>query len=57
VVRVTVVVKVGGARAVDPEGALADVATLYEEGEDVDAAPPGRVAAVTDTTRKESRGS
>ena len=31
----TVVVKVGGARAVDPEGALSDVATLYEEGEDV----------------------
>jgi acetylglutamate/LysW-gamma-L-alpha-aminoadipate kinase len=30
-----VVVKVGGARAVDPEGALSDVATLYEEGEDV----------------------
>jgi len=26
----TVVVKVGGARAVDPEGALADVASLYE---------------------------
>ncbi|QSG14744.1 acetylglutamate/acetylaminoadipate kinase [Halapricum desulfuricans] len=31
----TVVVKVGGARAVDPEGALADVATLSEAGEDV----------------------
>ena len=31
----TVVVKVGGARAVDPEGALSDVATLYEEGEDI----------------------
>ncbi|WP_158855263.1 acetylglutamate/acetylaminoadipate kinase [Halorhabdus sp. CUG00001] len=31
----TVVVKVGGARAVDPEGALADVATLIEEGEDI----------------------
>lgn len=31
----TVVVKVGGARAVDPEGALADVASLVEGGEDV----------------------
>ncbi|WP_276273378.1 acetylglutamate/acetylaminoadipate kinase [Haloarcula litorea] len=31
----TVVIKVGGARAVDPAGALADVATLVEEGEDV----------------------
>ena len=31
----TVVVKVGGARAVDPEGALADVASLTEHGEQV----------------------
>ncbi|TYT63988.1 acetylglutamate/acetylaminoadipate kinase [Natrialba swarupiae] len=31
----TVVVKIGGARAVDPEGALADVASLIEDGEDV----------------------
>jgi len=31
----TVVIKVGGARAVDPAGALADVASLYEDGEDV----------------------
>jgi acetylglutamate/LysW-gamma-L-alpha-aminoadipate kinase len=31
----TVVIKVGGARAVDPAGALADVATLVEEGEQV----------------------
>ncbi|ELZ18724.1 acetylglutamate/acetylaminoadipate kinase [Natrinema limicola] len=31
----TVVVKIGGARAVDPEGALADVASLVDEGEDV----------------------
>ncbi|AXR83529.1 acetylglutamate/acetylaminoadipate kinase [Natrarchaeobaculum sulfurireducens] len=31
----TVVVKIGGARAVDPEGALADVSNLVEEGEDV----------------------
>jgi len=32
---VTVVVKVGGARAVDPEGALADVASLVADGERV----------------------
>jgi [amino group carrier protein]-L-2-aminoadipate 6-kinase len=31
----TTVVKVGGARAVDPEGALADVASLVEAGEQV----------------------
>ncbi|RKD93779.1 acetylglutamate/acetylaminoadipate kinase [Halopiger aswanensis] len=31
----TVVVKIGGARAVDPEGALADVASLVADGEDV----------------------
>jgi len=31
----TVVVKVGGARAVDPEGALADVAALTDDGEQV----------------------
>jgi len=31
----TTVIKVGGARAVDPAGALADVATLTESGEDV----------------------
>ncbi|WP_435098604.1 acetylglutamate/acetylaminoadipate kinase [Halarchaeum sp. P4] len=31
----TTVVKIGGAKAVDPEGALADVAALTEEGEDV----------------------
>ncbi|WP_247003705.1 acetylglutamate/acetylaminoadipate kinase [Halosolutus gelatinilyticus] len=31
----TVVVKIGGARAVDPEGALADVASLVEKGEDI----------------------
>ncbi len=31
----TVVVKIGGARAVDPEGALSDVAALVAEGEDV----------------------
>jgi acetylglutamate/LysW-gamma-L-alpha-aminoadipate kinase len=31
----TVVIKVGGARAVDPAGALADVASLVDSGEDV----------------------
>ncbi|WP_207586369.1 acetylglutamate/acetylaminoadipate kinase [Halomontanus rarus] len=31
----TTVVKIGGARAVNPEGALADVANLVAEGEDV----------------------
>ena len=31
----TTVIKVGGARAVDPAGALADVASLVEEGEQV----------------------
>ncbi|THE65514.1 acetylglutamate/acetylaminoadipate kinase [Salinadaptatus halalkaliphilus] len=31
----TTVVKIGGARAVDPEGALSDVAALVDEGEDV----------------------
>ncbi|ELY91052.1 acetylglutamate/acetylaminoadipate kinase [Natrialba hulunbeirensis JCM 10989] len=31
----TTVVKIGGARAVDPEGALADVASLVDEGEEV----------------------
>ena len=29
----TTVVKIGGARAVDPEGALADIAALVEAGE------------------------
>jgi acetylglutamate/LysW-gamma-L-alpha-aminoadipate kinase len=32
---VTIVAKIGGARAVDPAGALADVAALLAEGEDV----------------------
>ena len=31
----TVVVKIGGARAVDPAGAIADVASIVEDGEDV----------------------
>lgn len=34
-VAMTVVVKIGGARAVEPEGALEDVAALREEGTDV----------------------
>lgn len=33
----TVIIKVGGARAVDPAGALSDVASLYEDGEDSEA--------------------
>ena len=31
----TIVAKIGGARAVDPAGALADVAALVADGEDV----------------------
>ena len=31
----TVVIKIGGARAVDPAGALSDIASLVENGEDV----------------------
>jgi isopentenyl phosphate kinase len=31
----TIVIKVGGARAVDPAGALADVSELVAQGEDV----------------------
>ncbi|MFQ3284383.1 MAG: acetylglutamate/LysW-gamma-L-alpha-aminoadipate kinase [Natronomonas sp.] len=31
----TVVVKIGGARAVDPEGALADIASVREDGTDI----------------------
>ena len=34
-VGVTTVVKIGGARAVDPDGALADVADIVDAGEDV----------------------
>lgn len=44
----TVVVKVGGARAVDPKGALADVAALVEEGEQV-VVVHGGSTAVDDT--------
>ena len=35
VVRVTVVVKIGGARAVDPEGVLADIAAVRDDGTDL----------------------
>lgn len=48
VVRVTVVVKVGGARAVDPKDALADVAALVEDGEQV-VVVHGGSTAVDDT--------
>ncbi|WP_181687272.1 acetylglutamate/acetylaminoadipate kinase [Halorhabdus salina] len=47
----TVVVKVGGARAVDPEGALADVATLVEDGEDI-VVVHGGSTAVDDTLER-----
>jgi acetylglutamate/LysW-gamma-L-alpha-aminoadipate kinase len=45
---VTVVVKLGGARAVDPGGAIHDVATLVEDGEDV-VVVHGGSTAVDDT--------
>lgn len=44
----TVVAKIGGARAVDPVGALADVASLVAEGEDV-VVVHGGSTAVDDT--------
>ncbi|PSP95872.1 acetylglutamate kinase [Halobacteriales archaeon QS_4_62_28] len=47
----TVVIKVGGARAVDPAGALADVATIYEDGTDV-ALVHGGSTAVDDTLER-----
>ncbi len=47
----TVVVKIGGARAVEPEGALADVAALREEGEDV-AVVHGGSTAVDDALER-----
>ena len=47
----TVVVKVGGARAVDPAGALSDVASLYDEGEDV-AVVHGGSTAVDETLER-----
>lgn len=50
-VRVTVVIKVGGARAVDPAGALADVASLVDSGEDV-VVTHGGSTAVDDTLER-----
>jgi len=47
----TTVIKVGGARAVDPAGALSDVATLYEDGEDV-VLVHGGSTAVDDTLER-----
>ncbi|ACV46905.1 MULTISPECIES: acetylglutamate/acetylaminoadipate kinase [Halomicrobium] len=47
----TVVIKVGGARAVDPAGALSDVASLYEDGEDV-VLVHGGSTAVDDTLER-----
>jgi acetylglutamate/LysW-gamma-L-alpha-aminoadipate kinase len=47
----TVVVKIGGARAVDPEGALADIGALKDEGTDV-AVVHGGSTAVDDTLEK-----
>jgi acetylglutamate/LysW-gamma-L-alpha-aminoadipate kinase len=48
---VTVVVKIGGARAVEPAGALADVAALVEEGESV-AVVHGGSTAVDDALER-----
>jgi acetylglutamate/LysW-gamma-L-alpha-aminoadipate kinase len=53
VVDVTVVVKIGGARAVEPEGALADVADLVERGESV-VLVHGGSTAVDDTLERMS---
>jgi acetylglutamate/LysW-gamma-L-alpha-aminoadipate kinase len=47
----TTVIKVGGARAVDPAGALADVASLTEDGEDVSVVHGGSTA-VDDTLER-----
>jgi acetylglutamate/LysW-gamma-L-alpha-aminoadipate kinase len=47
----TVVVKIGGARAVEPEGALADIGALKDEGTDV-AVVHGGSTAVDDTLEK-----
>jgi acetylglutamate/LysW-gamma-L-alpha-aminoadipate kinase len=48
---VTTVVKIGGARAVDPAGALSDVASLREDGEDV-AVVHGGSTAVDETLER-----
>jgi len=47
----TTVIKVGGARAVDPAGALADVSELVEQGEDV-VVVHGGSTAVDDTLER-----
>jgi acetylglutamate/LysW-gamma-L-alpha-aminoadipate kinase len=47
----TVIVKIGGARAVEPEGALADIGALKDEGTDV-AVVHGGSTAVDDTLEK-----
>ncbi|SEN46417.1 acetylglutamate/LysW-gamma-L-alpha-aminoadipate kinase [Halorientalis persicus] len=47
----TTVIKVGGARAVDPAGALSDIATLDDDGEDV-AVVHGGSTAVDDTLER-----
>ncbi|MFB6166432.1 MAG: acetylglutamate/acetylaminoadipate kinase [Haloarculaceae archaeon] len=47
----TTVIKVGGARAVDPAGALSDVESLYDDGEDV-AVVHGGSTAVDDTLER-----
>lgn len=47
----TIVLKIGGARAVDPAGALADVATLVEDGHDV-VVVHGGSAAVDETLER-----
>jgi acetylglutamate/LysW-gamma-L-alpha-aminoadipate kinase len=47
----TVVVKIGGARAVDPAGALEDIAALVESGEDV-VVTHGGSTAVDDTLER-----
>ena len=47
----TTVVKIGGARAVDPAGALSDVASLREDGEDV-AVVHGGSTAVDETLER-----
>ncbi len=47
----TTVIKVGGARAVDPAGALSDVASLYEDGEDL-VLVHGGSTAVDDTLER-----
>ncbi|WP_299267035.1 acetylglutamate/acetylaminoadipate kinase [Halorientalis sp.] len=46
-----VTIKVGGARAVNPAGALSDVASLYDDGEDV-AVVHGGSTAVDDTLER-----